>query len=139
MLTPTVHKIVLAAAAATLVPLTALTVASPASAAGPACDGYDTILNGQYTLIPLKNQAMLTEERCGYRFRAGQQNSRIEITERDGGLFFHDKGSASWKSVEAPCASDTWPAAFLACIGALKGELPRPKDDLVDRAKDPFT
>ena len=104
MLTPTLRRLLVTAAAATLVPLAALTPASPAGAVGPDCDNYDTILNGQYTLIPLKNQAMLTEERCGYRFRAGQQDSRIEVTERDGGLFFHDKGSASWKSVEAPCA-----------------------------------
>lgn len=33
---------------------------------------------------------------------------------------------------------DTWPAAFLACIGAWHGEIPRPKDNSVRTVKDPF-
>lgn len=101
MLSPTLFRLLLSAAAASLVPLTA--IAPPAGAIGPDCVGYDTILNGQYTLIPLKNQAMLTKERCGYRFRAGQQHSHLEVTESQGGLLFHDSGTASWKSVGAPC------------------------------------
>jgi len=33
---------------------------------------------------------------------------------------------------------DSWPEAFLACIGAWQDEIPRPKQDLVRGAKDPF-
>lgn len=33
---------------------------------------------------------------------------------------------------------DTWPVAFLACIGAWQDEIPRPKDDSIRVAKDPF-
>jgi antitoxin VapB len=33
---------------------------------------------------------------------------------------------------------DTWPAAFLACIGAWQDEIPRPKDNSVRTIKDPF-
>lgn len=96
-------RVAAALAPLTLVPLTALSAPTASGAAGPDCDSYDTVLKGQYTLIPLKNKAMLTKERCGYRFRAGQQNSHLEVTQHNGGLLFHDTGTASWKSVEAPC------------------------------------
>jgi len=33
---------------------------------------------------------------------------------------------------------DSWPDAFLACIGAWQDEIPRPKQDFVRGAKDPF-
>jgi len=33
---------------------------------------------------------------------------------------------------------DSWPKAFLACIGAWQDEIPRPKQDFVRGAKDPF-
>ena len=33
---------------------------------------------------------------------------------------------------------DTWPAAFLACIGAWQGEIPRRKDASIRGVKDPF-
>ncbi len=33
---------------------------------------------------------------------------------------------------------DTWPTAFLACIGAWQSEIPRPKDDFVRSVEDPF-
>ncbi len=103
MLTPTLRRFLLTAAAATLVPLTGLAPTSSATAVGPDCANFDTILNGQYTFIPLSNKAMLTKERCGYRYRSGKQNNHIEVTQRDGGLFFHDTATGSWKSVEAPC------------------------------------
>ena len=103
MLTLTLRRLLLTAATASLVPLTALSPVPAAGAVGPDCGAYDTVLRGQYTLIPLKNQAMLTQERCGYRFRAGQQDSHLTVTESDGGLRFHDTGTASWKSIEAPC------------------------------------
>jgi hypothetical protein len=76
---------------------------TPVQAVGPTACTYDTILNGQYTLIPLKNQAMLSHERCGYRFRAGQQDSHLVITPVSGGLLFHDSGSREWKSIPGDC------------------------------------
>lgn len=33
---------------------------------------------------------------------------------------------------------DTWPRSFLACIGAWKDEIPRPKSDPARIVKDPF-
>ena len=33
---------------------------------------------------------------------------------------------------------NTWPAAFLACIGAWQGDTPRPKGDSIRSLKDPF-
>ncbi len=74
----------------------------PADAYGPKCS-YDTVLNGQYKLIPLKNQAMITRERCGYRFRAGQQDSHLVVTVVDDGLRFHDTGTRGWKSIPKAC------------------------------------
>ena len=34
--------------------------------------------------------------------------------------------------------ADTWPSEFLASLGALRGELPRPKAELVRALRDPF-
>lgn len=124
---------------ATLAPLT---IASPTQAAyGPACS-YDTILNGQYTLIPLKNQAMISRERCGYRFRAGQQNSRLVITQMNNGLRFHDSGTREWKSIPDTCRRlpvDRGVAAFCPVPAAISTgnpmlvEIwPRLGDDYID-------
>ena len=33
---------------------------------------------------------------------------------------------------------DTWPAAFLACMGAWRGEIPRPDAESIGRVRDPF-
>jgi len=33
---------------------------------------------------------------------------------------------------------NTWPAAFIACIGAWKDEIPRPKDGSIRGLEDPF-
>lgn len=33
---------------------------------------------------------------------------------------------------------NAWPQAFLACIGAWQGEIPRPKDQLIGSLEDPF-
>lgn len=79
-----------------------LGVVLPAEAYGPKCS-YDTILNGQYKLIPLKNQAMITREKCGYRFRAGQQDSHLVVTVVRGGLRFHDRGTRGWRSIPSAC------------------------------------
>jgi serralysin len=84
---------------ATLMPMAMM---APVQAYGPQWP-HDTILNGQYTLIPLKNKAMITREEYGYRFRAGQQDSRLVVTPVPGGLRFHDKGTREWRSLVATC------------------------------------
>lgn len=33
---------------------------------------------------------------------------------------------------------DAWPQEFLACIGAWREELPRPKDESIHKIRDPF-
>jgi antitoxin VapB len=33
---------------------------------------------------------------------------------------------------------DAWPAAFLACIGAWKDDIPRPTDETLSDIEDPF-
>jgi len=33
---------------------------------------------------------------------------------------------------------NAWPQAFLACIGAWQGEIPRPKDQPIGSLEDPF-
>jgi len=33
---------------------------------------------------------------------------------------------------------DSWPEAFLACIGAWRGEIPRPNAESIRAVKDPF-
>ncbi|MSP26231.1 MAG: AbrB/MazE/SpoVT family DNA-binding domain-containing protein [Myxococcales bacterium] len=33
---------------------------------------------------------------------------------------------------------DAWPKAFLACIGAWPGEIPRPQHEVTSELKDPF-
>jgi hypothetical protein len=87
---------------ALLLPLLPFVATSSAHAYGPRCS-YDTVLNGQYKLIPLKNQAMISRERCGYRFRAGQQDSRLTVTSVKGGLRFHDRGTREWRSIPRAC------------------------------------
>jgi hypothetical protein len=107
VLGPTLRRLLVLTVALVL-PLTVVSaLTAPAQTAvtppyGPACT-YDTILNGQYTLIPLKNQAMITRETCGYRVRGGQQDNHLVITQVDGGLRFHDAGSAQWKSIPDAC------------------------------------
>jgi serralysin len=94
------NRRILALAAAVLMPLGLL--AAPAYGVGPWYP-HDTVLNGQYKLIPLKNQAMITREKYGYRFRAGQQNSHIVVTRTQDGLRFHDAGTKEWKSLDPGC------------------------------------
>jgi serralysin len=87
---------------AVAVVLLSLVTVAPAHAYGPKWP-HDTILNGQYTLIPLKDQAMITREQHGYRFRAGQQHSHLVVTTVNGGLRFHDSGTKQWRSLDPSC------------------------------------
>jgi hypothetical protein len=60
---------------------------------------YTTELMGQFgTPIPLKNMALLTRTTHGYRYRAGQQNSHLVVTESGSSIRFRDRGTRRWKS-----------------------------------------
>ncbi len=80
----------------------AVPVAAQADEPGPSWP-YTKILNGQYTLIPLKDAAMITRTKHGYLYRAGQQDSHLVITRADGGLRFHDSGTKRFRSLPDAC------------------------------------
>lgn len=100
------------AAAALAVALAPIPTAPPATAgdtpplgpgtAGPPYD-YDTALMGDYSLIPLPDQAMITRTEHGYRFRAGQQDSDLVVTLTDAGLLFVDTGTERFKRLSRRC------------------------------------
>lgn len=77
-------------------------VAAQADEPGPYWP-YTKVLNGQYTLIPLKDAAMITTTEHGYLYRAGQQDSHLVVTQVDGGLLFQDSGTKEWKSLSDAC------------------------------------
>ena len=103
-LTRPVHRPTLAALAVAVcaVLLLGLTAGSPSHAYGPS-KRYVTILKGQFTFIPLKNQAMVSRSKSGYIYRAGQQDSRLTVTRTERGLRFHDAGTRRWHSLAKPC------------------------------------
>jgi serralysin len=102
VLTPTLRRCLLTAAAVTLVPLTALSPAPAVGAVGPDCDNYAKTVPSELAAVT-EHTAILTKERCGYRFRAGRQDSNLEVTDEGASLLFHDKGTTSWKSVAKAC------------------------------------
>lgn len=128
----------LTALAAALLTLTGL---GPVQAVGPTLP-HDTILNGQYTLIPLKDRAMLSRTKHGYRFRAGQQDSHLVIRTVRDGLRFHDSGTRRWRSLADGCRkarARTGVAAVCAVPRTLSARRPmlievwpRLGDDVVD-------
>lgn len=70
--------------------------------AGPPYD-YETALMGQYSLIPLKDQAMISRTEHGYVYRAGQQDSHLVITLTSDGLQYADTGTARFKRLPRAC------------------------------------
>ena len=103
-LTRPVHRPTLTALAVAVctVLLLGLTAASPSHAYGPT-KRYVTVLKGQFTFIPLKNQAMISRSTSGYVYRAGQQDSRLTVTRTKRGLRFHDAGTRRWHALAKPC------------------------------------
>lgn len=88
--------------------LAAGVVAAPvaAQAVGPDAP-YTTVLNGQYTFVPLPDMAMIERSDHGYIYKAGQQDSRLFVKQVAGGLRFHDLGTAKWKSLPYGCKPQT--------------------------------
>ncbi|HZJ05934.1 MAG TPA: calcium-binding protein [Nocardioidaceae bacterium] len=55
-------------------------------------------------VTPLKNAAMITKTDVGYRYIAGQQNSRLTITTVDGKLRYVDKGTRELRKIPKSCS-----------------------------------
>ncbi|MEZ0579064.1 calcium-binding protein [Nocardioides sp. MH1] len=74
---------------------------------GPGTAGppyhYATALMGQYSLVPLPDQAMITRTRHGYVYRAGQQDSHLTITLTADGLEYADTGTERFKRLPRAC------------------------------------
>jgi serralysin len=94
--------------------ITAVTVLGASTASSVAAQGadehrygppykYTTELVGQYPGVKLMDQAMLYRGKHGYLFRTGQQHSRLTITQVDGRLRFHDKGTERFKKLGKTC------------------------------------
>ena len=61
--------------------------------AGPDTCPYTTELIGRNPHLSMKGAARILKTDCGYRFRAGQQDSHLKITQVGNQLHFADKGS----------------------------------------------
>jgi serralysin len=94
------------------VAMTAVTVMTAGTSVGLAAGGnpsagppynYTTELMGEGKFIPLKDVAMLTRTDYGYRFRTGQQDSHLVVTQRNGKLRLVDTGTKSWKKLSPAC------------------------------------
>lgn len=70
--------------------------------AGPPYN-YTTELMGEGRFIPLKDVAMLTKTEHGYRFRTGQQDSHLVVTQQNGRLRLVDTGTKSWRRLSPAC------------------------------------
>ena len=82
-------------------------IAADTPPGGPGTAGppyhYETALMGQYSLIPLPDQAMVSRTKHGYVFRAGQQDSHLVITLTADGIRYDDSGTRRWKKLPRAC------------------------------------
>lgn len=83
-------------------------VAEAATSYGPPYSFYTELMGDGAGLdgtgvIPLKNKAMISRTKHGYRYRSGQQNGHLTVTRVTGGLRFRDTGTASWRSLAKAC------------------------------------
>lgn len=97
--------VILSALAMTLMSVAASPGGTPPRGKGTAGPPYNytTELVGQFRLIPLKNQAMITRTKRGYLYRAGQQDSHLVIKQTKKGLRFTDTGTKSFKKLHRTC------------------------------------
>src|SRR4051812_27805577 len=58
---------------------------------------------GEYSNVRLKDQAMLTRTKHGYRLWSGGQDNHLTVTLVDGGLRFRDTGTKSFKKLSPAC------------------------------------
>lgn len=73
---------------------------------GPAAP-YTTILNGQFTFVPLPDSALIDKTEYGYVYKAGKQDSHLVVTRVEGGLRFHDTGTHTFKSLPGSCTRES--------------------------------
>lgn len=96
-------------AALTAVAITSLmTGGSPVAAttqpaAGPDTCSFTTELLGRNPNLAMKNAARILKTDCGYRYRAGQQDSHLVITQVGGQLRFADRGTDRIDALPAQC------------------------------------
>lgn len=55
------------------------------------------------TVMPMKNLSRIVIDEWGYKYISGQQNSRLTITEDNGGLLYVDTGTAKWRDLPSTC------------------------------------
>lgn len=124
-------------------PAPAVASSSPVAHAGPPYSfTTELMIEG---VQPLKDAAALSRTEHGYRLRAGQQNSRLTVTEVARGIKFVDRGTRKWVELAPACtrlkvdrgvaAVCPKPAGASATRPVLLEIWPRLGDDHVDGSK----
>ncbi len=112
-----IRLLVAAAACAATATLTVPTSA-PAFAAtiGPDEENVPTTeLMGQFgPVVPLKNMAQITMTKWGIRYEAGQQGSRLKMTEVDGKVLYVDTATQKWRKLPSACVRRAVPRGIAA-------------------------
>ena len=78
-------------------------VAAPQPDAGPDTCSFTTELLGRNPHLAMKNAARILKTDCGYRYRAGQQNSHLVITQVGNKLRFVDRRTDRIDALPATC------------------------------------
>lgn len=90
-----------------------LALAAPATARGE--DLPPTELLGEHgPVVPLKDQAQIAVSKWGLRYQAGQQNSRLTMTEVDGKIRYVDTGTQRWRKLPPNCVRQSVPRGIAA-------------------------
>lgn len=121
----------------------------PGSNAGPPYDFTTEIMDSDALEYGLRDKAMLTKTDLGYRFRAGNQDSRLVMTVVDAGLRVADTGTESFIELPASCKPATVqvgiaavcpiPAGITRDLPLLIEVWPRLGDDYTDSSALPAT
>ncbi|HEU4812130.1 MAG TPA: calcium-binding protein [Nocardioides sp.] len=100
------------------------------------------LLGDGSTVIPLKNAAMITRTDVGYRYRAGQQDSHLTITQVGQKLLYVDTGTRELRDHPRSCVEQsqtpgiavlcTIPAKFTDTNKMFLEIWPRLGDDFID-------
>ena len=100
--------------------------------------------------VPLKDAAILSKTDCGYRYRAGQQNSHLVVTRVKNGLRFADTRTARFERLAPACRKIRGVKVGIAAVCKVRGTVtarrpllievwPRLGDDFVDGSSLPNT
>lgn len=137
------------AAVMTVVTATTMTggvsVAAPQPDAGPDSCPFITELIDHNPHLAMKNAARIIKTKCGYRYRAGQQNSHLVITQQGNKLRFVDRRTDRIDVLAGPCteikgvrgiaAKCRIPSGYSASHRMLIEVWPRLGNDFVDGSK----